>query len=60
MAIVLKAGQALHRDGLVTVHPAPNGVAMVREERAAYGVGGPEAAAEGHDLGEVRVSLPEG
>jgi A/G-specific adenine glycosylase len=51
---------ALHRDGLVTVRPAPNGATMVREERVAYAAGGDETGNAGADLATVRVSLPEG
>jgi A/G-specific adenine glycosylase len=50
----------LHRDGLVTMRPAPNGAALVREDRAAYAAGDDETAGARHDLAGVRVSLPEG
>jgi hypothetical protein len=42
------------------MRPAPNGATMVREERAAYAAGDDEANTAGTDLGDVRVSLPEG
>jgi A/G-specific adenine glycosylase len=50
----------LHRDGLVTMHPAPTVPVAVREQQAAYMAGGETNGPSARDLAGIRVSLPLG
>lgn len=50
----------LHRDGLVTVRPAPQAQQTLREPGAAYRTGDDESTGGPGDLATVRVGLPEG
>jgi len=50
----------LHRDGLVTMHPAPTAPVAVREQQAAYAADSAMSAPSELDLAGIRVSLPLG
>ncbi len=50
----------LHRDGLVTMHPAPAAPSAVHEKQATYATDGETSDLPTPDLSGIRVSLPIG